>query len=198
MLFAPQLARLPAELRRASGTGARPALLAWLEAQWTGDPLEDPRPDPSLNPLFRTGEKNDWTLPLALLRAMEIDREQARAARLFVELLAQDMVIVYEYGGGQLPAVMPDYADRTVVTKTLCVALSYFLILNILLFILNLIPFPPLDGAGVLEGLYPDSAGRVLRAIRRQPFLMIGLMITVMLAINQFIWPVFRMVRGWL
>ena len=84
-LFAPQLARLPAELRRASGTGARPALLAWLEAQWEGDPLEDPRPDPSLNPLFRTGEKNDWTLPLALVRAMGIDREGARAAQLFVE-----------------------------------------------------------------------------------------------------------------
>src|SRR6266540_2176034 len=41
----------------------------------------------------------------------------------------------------------------------LAFCLSVALNLNVLLFLFNLIPLPPLDGAGIVEGLMPDSLG---------------------------------------
>ena len=52
------------------------------------------------------------------------------------------------------------------------------LVLNVLLFVLNLIPFPPLDGASALGLFLPESAARKLRDLRSGPYAsMIGLLI---------------------
>jgi len=57
-------------------------------------------------------------------------------------------------------------------------ALSVALNLNILLCLFNLIPLPPLDGAGVLQGLWPDGAGRMFDAFHRNPMLsLVGLVV---------------------
>jgi len=34
---------------------------------------------------------------------------------------------------------------------------------------LNLIPLPPMDGSGVLHGLFPGSLGRLLDSLRGNP-----------------------------
>jgi len=47
--------------------------------------------------------------------------------------------------------------------------LSVALNLNVLLFLFNLIPLPPLDGAGVLRGLLPGSLGGPFEALARNP-----------------------------
>jgi len=45
-------------------------------------------------------------------------------------------------------------------------------------FLFNLIPLPPLDGSGVLGGLMPDTVGRALDALTRNPMMsLVGLMI---------------------
>lgn len=44
--------------------------------------------------------------------------------------------------------------------------LSILFFLNALLGLFNLLPIPPLDGAGALEGAFPDSIGRVYQRIR--------------------------------
>ncbi|MFQ5718041.1 MAG: site-2 protease family protein [Acidobacteriota bacterium] len=49
--------------------------------------------------------------------------------------------------------------------------LSVALNLNVLLGLFNLLPIPPLDGAGVVEGLFPDTAGRALMMLRANPML---------------------------
>jgi Zn-dependent protease len=60
----------------------------------------------------------------------------------------------------------------------LAFSLSVALNLNVLLFLFNLIPLPPLDGSGVLGGLLPDSFGRVLDSVAANPMIsLIGLMI---------------------
>ncbi|HEY4156440.1 MAG TPA: site-2 protease family protein, partial [Polyangiaceae bacterium] len=41
--------------------------------------------------------------------------------------------------------------------------------LNVLLFLFNLVPIPPLDGAGVLEGALPDVFGGIYDWMRRLP-----------------------------
>jgi Zn-dependent protease len=56
--------------------------------------------------------------------------------------------------------------------------LSVALNLNVMLFLFNLLPLPPLDGAGVVRGLFPDSIGRTLDGLTRQPaFALLGLVI---------------------
>jgi len=53
---------------------------------------------------------------------------------------------------------------------------SIILNLNVLLFLFNLIPLPPLDGSGIVQGLLPDSAGPFLRNLSRNPMMsLIGL-----------------------
>ena len=85
-IFSPELAPLPAWVREAGGRDASPRLLGVLERNWQQDSLRRVRP-PSLDPLFRTGSERDWSALVPLLRAMELDRAQARAARIFVDEL---------------------------------------------------------------------------------------------------------------
>ena len=96
------------------------------------------------------------------------------------------------------PAVLPFPDDRTILTKSLCLALSYLLILNILLFTINLIPVPPLDGAGVVEGLFPNTLGRVIRELKRQPIVILIVMIGLLFSIMRIMTPVYATVKGWL
>ncbi len=49
----------------------------------------------------------------------------------------------------------------------LAMGLSVLMSLNILLGVFNLLPLPPLDGAAVLEGLFPRSLGRFFDALRQ-------------------------------
>jgi Zn-dependent protease len=48
-----------------------------------------------------------------------------------------------------------------------------FVFLNVLLALLNLFPWPPLDGASVLEGFFPRQLGGFFGYLRYQPILML-------------------------
>jgi Zn-dependent protease len=64
--------------------------------------------------------------------------------------------------------------------------LSVTLNLNLLLGLFNLIPLPPLDGSGILQGLFPSSVGRFIESMATNPTMaMIGLL---------FAWQVFDFV----
>jgi Zn-dependent protease len=55
---------------------------------------------------------------------------------------------------------------------------SVLLSMNLLLGVLNLIPIPPLDGAGVAEGLLPRPLSDVYRLLRTNPTVaIVGIMI---------------------
>lgn len=70
----------------------------------------------------------------------------------------------------------------------LAMALSVLVNLNVLLGIFNLMPIPPLDGAGVAEGLFPNSLGKLYDHMREIPVLQIvGLLIA---------WNIFPMLGG--
>lgn len=60
----------------------------------------------------------------------------------------------------------------------LAIALSVLVNLNALLGFFNLMPIPPLDGAGVAEGLFPSSVGKLYEQMRRVPILqLVGILV---------------------
>ena len=78
----------------------------------------------------------------------------------------------------------------------LAMGLSIALSLNVLLFLFNLLPLPPLDGSGVLHGLLPGSAGRLIDALRANPMMgMVGLLLAWQV-FDYIFNPVFRVVLG--
>lgn len=72
-----------------------------------------------------------------------------------------------------------------------------FLFLNLLLGIFNLVPLPPLDGAGIVRGLYPPS-GRVFDAILNIPYSTIIVFVLLSRYIGDIFEPVFFTVLRWL
>jgi Zn-dependent protease len=59
---------------------------------------------------------------------------------------------------------------------------------NLLLGLFNLLPLPPLDGAGVLQGLWPNHLGRFYQTLQTTPMAQIlGLLVA---------WKVFGLVSG--
>ena len=84
--FAPRLAPLPDWILAAGAREHSPRLLGVLEQTWQKDQLDWAR-SRSLDPLFRTSDRQDWKGFLPLLRAMELDRAEARATRVFVDEL---------------------------------------------------------------------------------------------------------------
>jgi Zn-dependent protease len=66
----------------------------------------------------------------------------------------------------------------TSTLSALAMALSIMVSLNVLLGLFNLIPVPPLDGAGVAEGFGPRSVVRVYEKFREYPMLgLLGLVV---------------------
>jgi Zn-dependent protease len=60
----------------------------------------------------------------------------------------------------------------------LALALSVLVNLNVLLGLFNLLPIPPLDGAGVVEGLFPATLGKLYDRMREIPILqLVGLLV---------------------
>ena len=56
--------------------------------------------------------------------------------------------------------------------------LAVLLVLNILLFVFNMLPVPPLDGASAITGILPEPAAQLVRAVNAHPAVsMLGLMI---------------------
>ncbi len=72
------------------------------------------------------------------------------------------------------PPGTPPYSPTHAIAFFLSVALN----LNVLLFLFNLIPLPPLDGSGIVQGLLPDSAGPFLSTLARNPMMsIVGLLV---------------------
>ena len=64
------------------------------------------------------------------------------------------------------------------VLYALALLLSVALNLNVLLCLFNLLPLPPLDGSGIVEGLMPNTLGRFIEGLRRNPVMsLLGLMV---------------------
>jgi len=71
---------------------------------------------------------------------------------------------------------------------------SVLLSINLLLGVFNLLPVPPLDGAGIAEGLLPGPLGNLFRLLRSSPMFAIGGIIVAFMFAGQILGPAFRLV----
>jgi Zn-dependent protease len=90
-------------------------------------------------------------------------------------LLVREVLVVPDEGAtyARLADPAPGFGDASLLWSVAAV-LSIALSLNVLLCLFNLLPIPPMDGSGVVHGLFPDSAGRLIESLRGNP--MMGLL----------------------
>ncbi len=129
------------------------------------------------------------------------------AANLLLALVAFIAIKVLMSQGVFLPASSPSLARMVQVPGeagyasplgALAMALSILLNLNVLLGLFNLMPLPPLDGAAIVEGAAPNSAGRLVAKLREVPmFGLLGLIIAWQV-FPYIMSPAFHQVWSWL
>ncbi|MDP2054594.1 MAG: site-2 protease family protein [Acidobacteriota bacterium] len=91
--------------------------------------------------------------------------------------------ILMAVGGAVLLAIIPgaapgDIAGRAVMTPLLML-LEWFVIINVLLALFNMVPVPPLDGGNVLMGVLPHAGARLVEQMRPYGFIILyALMLT--------------------
>ena len=93
--------------------------------------------------------------------------------------------------GDRLSAIRPVESNDTMVFAAGQI-LTAFVLLNVLLGIFNLFPWPPLDGAGVLEGLFPKQLRGVYGFIRSNPLWIILGMLGIWKLLPEVFWPVYE------
>ena len=74
--------------------------------------------------------------------------------------------------------------------------LSVLFSLNIFLGLFNLLPIPPLDGAGVLEGIFPETVGSFFQSLRQNPMAGLIGMIVIFQFGGRLVFPLFEFVIG--
>jgi len=110
------------------------------------------------------------------------------AAIAFVLIVVFVRADVLQFSNGGIDElVVATSGVRTSGAGALGVGLSVLLTLNVILGLFNLFPIPPLDGGGILEGLFPDGIGEKLREFRSSQYGFFGLMI---------VWYIFPKIAG--
>ncbi|MBW1809906.1 MAG: site-2 protease family protein [Deltaproteobacteria bacterium] len=80
------------------------------------------------------------------------------------------------------------------ITAALVQLMRYTIFINIGLFIFNLLPIPPLDGSGVLQGFLPDRYRHYLDSMAKYSFIFL---IAILVVGGRFIgYPIFWIVEG--
>ncbi|OFW44798.1 MAG: hypothetical protein A3J29_20035 [Acidobacteria bacterium RIFCSPLOWO2_12_FULL_67_14b] len=167
---------------------------------WTADQLGDPTARNlgrlSLNPVVHVDPIGTLLFPLIALmtnvpligwaKPVPVDfRHLKHPKRDFAIIAAAgptSNLVMAVVGAGVL-AVMPGLepgaiAGREVMT-TAVQMLDFFVLINVLLAVFNMIPVPPLDGGNVLLGVLPPPGARVIEALRPYGFLILyALMLT--------------------
>jgi Zn-dependent protease len=85
-----------------------------------------------------------------------------RRANIFISAAGPGSNIISAFGGIVLFLILKNMgvfaADAGIAIAFLQIAFYYFIIINIFLAIFNLIPIPPLDGSGIIEGVLKGEA----------------------------------------
>lgn len=153
------LSPIPHMRREPLGMVILPLFMALTQGQTLGwastpyDPRWEARYPRRASLMAAAGPGANFVLALASFAVLKIGRS--------MHLFWTDEARYRDFFGGSHDAVALSYAGQV---------LAIVLVLNVLLFVLNLIPFPPLDGASALGLFLPDSAARQLQRLRSGPY----------------------------
>jgi Zn-dependent protease len=92
--------------------------------------------------------------------------------------------------------VVPAGGASSPLAAPLAAALSMALVLNCLLAVFNLIPVPPLDGSGVLQGLLPEPAAERYREWLAAPLTRLVGLLGIWFGFGRLVDPIFALVLG--
>lgn len=93
-------------------------------------------------------------------------------------VLSKADVLALAYPATMDSIAVPIGEEMNTPEAALARVLSVLFSLNLLLAIFNLLPVPPLDGAAVLEGFFPERLGAVMNKVREQPIIgLLGLLL---------------------
>lgn len=174
---------------------------AYLGGQVTLNPLPHIQREPLgtlLVPLFtffRNGQMMGWAS--APYDPVWADRHPRRAALMSAAGPASNLAIALlvfvllkvlleagvlgvppRWGWSPSKLVVPAWEGAPLWAQGACQLASILLLLNLLLFCFNLLPLPPLDGSGILAGLFQKQLGGLFRALRQSPlFAILGLLV---------------------
>jgi Zn-dependent protease len=105
-------------------------------------------------------------------------------SNLFLALIAGVAVRVGMVAGYFHPPQAITFSSVTAATASggmaegVAVLVSILFSLNLILFVFNLLPLPPLDGSGVIQLVLPDAASRKYQELLHQPMLsLVGILI---------------------
>lgn len=117
------------------------------------------------------------------------------ASNLFLALLAATIIRVGVSQGVFMPGLLAfeSVAMATVpgVWDTLATLLSLLFSLNLLLFVFNLLPVPPLDGSGMLNLLVREDQAQRIMEWMAQPGWAFGGLLVAWLLIRRIFYPIF-------
>jgi Zn-dependent protease len=88
-------------------------------------------------------------------------------------------------------------SDPSNTARSVVKIAHFFLLLNLLLAVFNLIPLPPLDGAGIVSGLVPATRN-LYENLARIPYMGLIVLIVVIQVLPYLYDPVYQTVRSWL
>jgi Zn-dependent protease len=121
-------------------------------------------------------------------------------ANLGLVLLAALALRIGMAAGFFLPVALSPFALAVApeggVAESVVTLLSWVFSLNLILFVFNLIPVPPLDGSGVLGLFLSERAARRLQEWMAQPLLAFGGILLAWLLMREIMWPVLRFAVG--
>ncbi|MEG1996853.1 MAG: site-2 protease family protein [Clostridiales bacterium] len=103
-----------------------------------------------------------------------------RKKKIMAVSLAGPMMNIVEalVGAGLLSLILHFVTSYSAVWQYFVTLLSYFVMINVVLAVFNLIPIPPLDGSKILGGLLPDRHLNVILSLERYGF---GILMLLML-----------------
>jgi Zn-dependent protease len=107
----------------------------------------------------------------------------AFVAFVLIVVLAKNGVLIPNESAGRFGTLVlaPGDAQNTPL-GALAQVLSQLFLLNVVLALFNLLPLPPLDGAGVVEGFWPRGVGAWITKARETPmFGLLGLLVAMYL-----------------
>lgn len=120
------------------------------------------------------------------------------AANFFLAAVAFFAIKVLVGSGALSPELLDGSEGERSVMGALAFGLPLMMVINIALGIFNLLPIPPLDGAGVVEGFFPAQMNRAYEHMRQTPAIGWVLFLLAFVFAWKLILPVINLVASWL